>query len=69
METSVQNGKRDADLTTPTRCIDKVEERGIVCGATQDRGWGLLVQLPLPGGGKLGIYEPRHARPKPMGPG
>jgi hypothetical protein len=27
----------------------------------QDEGWGLLTQLTLPGGGKLGIYQSRHA--------
>jgi hypothetical protein len=29
----------------------------------QNLGWGLLTQITLPGGGKLGIYQPRHARP------
>jgi catechol 2,3-dioxygenase-like lactoylglutathione lyase family enzyme len=29
-----------------------------------DQGWGKLATLTLPGGGKLGIYEPRHPRPK-----
>ena len=37
---------------------------GIGCTPPQDQGWGVLTQLSLPGGGKLGIYEPRHARPK-----
>jgi len=27
----------------------------------------LLTHVTLPGGGKLGIYQPRHARPKAMG--
>jgi hypothetical protein len=35
----------------------------IACTAVSDEGWGLLTQLTLPGGGKLGVYEPRHARP------
>lgn len=26
-----------------------------------DQGWGLLCAIPLPGGGRLGLYEPRHA--------
>jgi hypothetical protein len=30
----------------------------------RDQGWGLLTQVTLPGGGKLGIYQPRHARPR-----
>ena len=25
-----------------------------------DEGWGLLTAIRLPGGGELGIYEPRH---------
>jgi hypothetical protein len=28
-----------------------------------DEGFGLLAALRLPGGGELGIYEPRHASP------
>jgi len=37
----------------------------IVCGPVQDQGWGLLTSLTLPGGGKLGVYQPRHQRPEP----
>lgn len=43
-----------------------MRKRGIRCGAVRNQGWGLLTQLTLPGGGKLGIYQPRHARPKAM---
>jgi hypothetical protein len=46
--------------------IAEMETRSIVCGPVQDKGWGLLTQLTLPGGGNLGIYQPRHARPKAM---
>jgi hypothetical protein len=46
--------------------IRKMEEASIACGPVQNMGWGLLTQLTLPGGGKLGVYQPRHARPKPM---
>ncbi len=37
---------------------------GIQCEAVQDQGWGLLTRITLPGGGPLGIYQPRHARPE-----
>lgn len=40
--------------------------RGIKCSAVRNLGWGLLTQVTLPGGGTLGVYQPRHARPKPM---
>ena len=43
--------------------VARMNERGIRCTPPQDQGWGVLTQLTLPGGGKLGIYEPRHARP------
>jgi hypothetical protein len=36
---------------------------GVTCSAVQSMGWGLLTQVELPGGGKLGVYQPRHARP------
>jgi hypothetical protein len=38
--------------------------RGIDCSPVQDQGWGRLTQVTLPGGGKLGVYQPRHARPQ-----
>jgi len=28
-----------------------------------DEGWGLVTAIALPGGGELGLYEPRHPRP------
>lgn len=28
-----------------------------------DQGWGLLTTLKIPGGGEIGLYEPRHPRP------
>src|ERR1700690_3413449 len=46
--------------------ITEMAKLNIVCSEIQNQGWGLLTKLTLPGGGKLGVYEPRHARPKPM---
>jgi hypothetical protein len=45
--------------------IDGMKQHGIACTTVRDEGWGLVTQLTLPGGGRLGVYEPRHARPKP----
>jgi hypothetical protein len=47
--------------------VAEMKQHGIACAAVQNQGWGLLTQITLPGGGKLGIYQPRHARPKTMG--
>src|SRR5262245_35443069 len=41
-------------------------KHNIACAPVRNQGWGLLTQISLPGGGKLGVYQPRHARPKPM---
>ena len=41
--------------------IAQLNEKGIRCGPVSDEGWGLLSTVRLPGGGDLGLYEPRHA--------
>jgi hypothetical protein len=41
----------------------EMQKRGIPCTAQENLGWGVRVQITLPGGGKLGVYQPRHARP------
>lgn len=46
-----------------TSFVARMAERGVTCSAPQDQGWGVLTQVSLPGGGELGIYQPRHARP------
>jgi len=46
--------------------IADMKKHNILCDRVEDQGWGLLSHLTLPGGGRLGIYQPRHARPEPM---
>jgi hypothetical protein len=46
--------------------IAQLKGQGVTCGPIENRGWGLLTQVTLPGGGKLGVYQPRHARPDAM---
>jgi len=31
------------------------------------QSWGTVTEITLPGGGKLGVYQPRHPRPEPVG--
>jgi catechol 2,3-dioxygenase-like lactoylglutathione lyase family enzyme len=45
--------------------VAAMQAKGVTCGAVSDQRWGLLTEITLPGGGKLGVYEPRHARPEP----
>jgi hypothetical protein len=49
----------DVDAT-----IAAMEKKGIATSPIREAGWGRLTTLTLPGGGKLGIYEPLHPRPK-----
>ena len=46
--------------------IRELQSHQVECSPVQNQAWGLLTQVTLPGGGKLGIYQPRHERPAPM---
>lgn len=46
--------------------VEAIRARGITCTDSEDQGWGVLTTVTLPGGGELGVYEPRHDRPAPM---
>jgi hypothetical protein len=43
--------------------IAEMADRGVACSAVQAERWGLITRLTLPGGGTLGVYEPRHPSP------
>jgi hypothetical protein len=44
--------------------ITAMKKKKISCSSIQSLGWGELSQITLPGGGKLGVYQPHHARPR-----
>jgi catechol 2,3-dioxygenase-like lactoylglutathione lyase family enzyme len=29
-----------------------------------DQGWGIVIRLKIPGGGEMGLYQPRHPVPR-----
>jgi hypothetical protein len=43
---------------------DELRERGVEISDVRDQGWGLLSAIKLPGGGELGLYEPKHPTPR-----
>lgn len=43
--------------------VKEMKDHKIGCTDVEDQRWGLLVYITLPGDGKLGVYEPKHARP------
>jgi len=73
-EVAVHPAKRNGPHELYLMCADieafvaAMRRRRIRCRAVKNQGWGLLTQITLPGGGKLGVYQPRHARPKPLRP-
>jgi len=44
----------------------EMQKRKVPCEEVMHLDWGSLTRIRLPGGGKLGVYEPNHARPRPM---
>jgi hypothetical protein len=41
--------------------VTELTAKGVEFAApVSDRGWGLLTSIRLPGGGKLGLYQPQH---------
>ena len=48
--------------------IGELRSRNVSYGPVSDEGWGLLTRVTLAGGGRLGIYQPRHPRPAAMSP-
>ena len=45
--------------------VAAMKAHGVEASRPSQQGWGVLTQVKLPGGGKLGIYQPRHPSPPP----
>ena len=35
-------------------------EKGVECSEVQEARWGSITRMRLPGGGKIGLYQPKH---------
>lgn len=40
--------------------INELADKGVRCGAVIEARWGSSTTIHLPGGGELGLYQPRH---------
>ena len=40
--------------------VQTLAAKGVSCAAPEQAPWGVFTTLTLPGGGKLGLYQPRH---------
>jgi predicted enzyme related to lactoylglutathione lyase len=44
--------------------VTELQARGVeITAPVAEEAWGLVTEIALPGGGSLGLYEPRHPRP------
>ena len=46
--------------------VAEMQKQNVKCGEIHNQPWGMLTEVKLPGGGKLGVYQARHDRPKTM---
>lgn len=40
--------------------MEALQGKKVKCGAVTEERWGSLTTIPLPGGGKIGLYQPKH---------
>lgn len=37
-----------------------LESKGVACSELHEEPWGSLTNITLPGGGEIGLYQPKH---------
>ncbi len=37
-----------------------LQKKGVACSEVQEARWGSITRMSLPGGGRVGLYQPRH---------
>ena len=40
--------------------MEWLKGKNVKCGAVTEERWGSLTHVSLPGGGKIGLYQPKH---------
>ena len=40
--------------------IALLAEKGVQCSPVQEQRWGSITKMKLPGGGEVGLYQPKH---------
>jgi catechol 2,3-dioxygenase-like lactoylglutathione lyase family enzyme len=40
--------------------MNDLKSKGVKCGEMTQAGWGSVTTIEIPGGGRMGLYEPRH---------
>jgi catechol 2,3-dioxygenase-like lactoylglutathione lyase family enzyme len=42
------------------REMEALARMGVTCSAVQEERWGSITMIRLPGGGEIGLYQPKH---------
>lgn len=40
--------------------IAVLQEKGVLCSEVHEERWGSITTIRLPGGGEIGLYQPKH---------
>jgi catechol 2,3-dioxygenase-like lactoylglutathione lyase family enzyme len=40
--------------------MDALAKKGVKCSAVEETRWGSITKMELPGGGEIGLYQPKH---------
>jgi catechol 2,3-dioxygenase-like lactoylglutathione lyase family enzyme len=40
--------------------ISALKKKGVACSEVQKERWGSITRIKLPGGGQIGLYQPKH---------
>ncbi|HEY4361953.1 MAG TPA: VOC family protein [Bryobacteraceae bacterium] len=43
--------------------MGELRAKGVECSEVQEERWGSVTKVSLPGGGSIGLYQPKHPRP------
>jgi hypothetical protein len=43
--------------------VEAMTEKKIACSPIDEQRWGSITRVALPGGGKIGVYQPKHPSP------
>ena len=57
-----ENGRHEIYLMCDdvAATVQTLAKHQVKCDPVADLGWGMLTRLSLPGGGRLGLYQPKH---------
>jgi catechol 2,3-dioxygenase-like lactoylglutathione lyase family enzyme len=40
--------------------MESLNKKNVACGVVHEERWGSITKMKLPGGGEIGLYQPKH---------